>query len=283
METLSDILEQPIKTLIDAHPPVGEILERYGVGCVDCGVGTCLTRDIVAIHNLDPDTEQAMMREVAGAVFPGRTVDIPRREVSDAGETDPSALSPPMRKLMDEHGYIKRWAALIPRLVEGLDLESDGGRERVLAGVAFIRSYADKFHHAKEESILFDFFDASLDILKVMLEDHETARSHVLAVLEALEKRDREAVGSHLMAYAALLNEHIKKEDEILFPWMDRQLTDPQVGRLFARFAEVDRQFGDEPRRHETFIEQLEAEFASAPRHPEAGSARGRMNERTLS
>ena len=29
-----------------------------------------------------------------------------------------------------------------------------------------------------------------------------------------------------------LLTEHIRKEDEILYPWMEQQLSDGQIGRL---------------------------------------------------
>jgi len=37
-----------------------------------------------------------------------------------------------------------------------------------LDGVDFIRSYADKYHHAREEEILFKYFDEDMAILKVM-------------------------------------------------------------------------------------------------------------------
>ncbi len=112
-------------------------------------------------------------------------------------------------------------------------------------GIDFIRSYADKFHHAKEEEILFKYFDENLDILKSMLEDHTKARGHVRALVEAVEKREKKRIIEHLNAYRELLTEHIKKEDEILYPWMDRGLTMKQVGELFSRFDEVDETSGN--------------------------------------
>jgi hemerythrin-like domain-containing protein len=125
-----------------------------------------------------------------------------------------------------------------------------------------VRSYADKFHHAKEEDILFKYFDAELDILKVMHNDHETGRAHVRAVLEAVEKRDRTHFSEHLNGYRDLLTEHIKKEDEILYPWMDRELSDRQIGQLFSQFNETDGTFGDAPIKYENFISKLEEQFA---------------------
>ena len=58
-----------------------------------------------------------------------------------------------------------------------------------------------------------------------------------------------------------LLTEHIRKEDEILYPWMDSQLTTRQVGELFSKFDEIDRQIDIEPDKHERFVDQLRNNF----------------------
>jgi hemerythrin-like domain-containing protein len=63
------------------------------------------------------------------------------------------------------------------------------------------------------------------------------------------------------MAYRQLLSEHIKKEDEILYPWMDRILTTRQIGELFAKFSEVDNQMGFSPEKYEHFVAKLEKQF----------------------
>ena len=117
-----------------------------------------------------------------------------------------------MQKLVNEHTLIKRWVAMIPRVINNLDVESEAGRQLVIDGIEFIRSYADKYHHAKEEEVLFKCFDDGLDIIKAICEDHETARAHVRAMLVALDKRDKKAVSEHLQAYQELLSEHIKKK-----------------------------------------------------------------------
>ncbi len=89
-------------------------------------------------------------------------------------------------------------------------------------------------------------------------EDHEQARSHVKAILEALDGKDRAAVAKHLKAYGDLLSEHIKKEDEILYPWMDKNLSVTQIGELFSKFNETDEQIGYSPAKYEAFINRLE-------------------------
>jgi len=254
---VGNMLNRPIKGLIDEYPQVGRILDEYGIGCVACSVGTCLLKDIVGIHNLAPEAEQKMMTLLAQVIHPDRDIRIPLRERKNA----PAAptYSPPIRKLVEEHNWIKRWAALIPAVLERADVATDEGRALLLAGVDFIRSYADKYHHAKEEDILFKYFDSDLDVVRVMLADHAAARAHVRAVVEGVERRDAATVREHLLAYADLLKEHIEKEDEILYPWMDRQLSDRQVGELYARFAALDEEFGETPRRQERFVQDLAA------------------------
>jgi hemerythrin-like domain-containing protein len=250
--TAEAYLELPIKQVIERFPQVGAILSEYEVGCVDCGLGSCLLRDVVAIHDLSPSDEEALLSRISGVLFPGEDVRLsvpqPRAQTgassvgggpSGRGKGE-SKYSPPLRRLVEEHVLIMRWVHLVPRLLAVIDLDRPEDRELVLGGVDFIRSYADRFHHAKEEDILFKYFDEGMDIIQVMLSDHETARAHVRAVEDAVTARDQATVAEHLRAYADLLTEHIKKEDTILYPWMDRQLSTAQVGDMFARFAEVE-------------------------------------------
>ena len=257
---MEEYLNKSIKEIINQFPEVGNILDQYNIGCAPCSVGSCLLKDIVEIHNLPAEEEQELMARIAKVIYPDREVKIP--EVKRKGEAKPGEIrySPPMQKLVDEHLLIKRLVAMIPEVIDNLDVESEPGRQVIVNSIDFIRSYADKYHHAKEEEILFKYFGEDLDIIKTMLEDHEKVRAHVRAILEALDNRDSEAISEHLNAYRELLSEHIKKEDEILYPWMDRDLSITQVGELFSEFNSRDQEFGDVPQRSEQFINKLEEE-----------------------
>jgi len=242
-KTMTDVLGLYIKDVIRAYPPVGDVLGRSGIGCVACSVGSCLLRDVVGIHNLSGEQEQALYADIARIIFPGQTMDIPKtvRKAAPAGNRK---LAPPLQDLVQEHANIKRVLAQLPTL--GATLRAGLTPElrlSVAQALDFIRQYADRFHHAKEEDILFTFFDAGSDILKVMCAEHEAGRQHVRSASAALEQGDAAGIAASLTAYAALLTEHIRKEDEILYPWMNSQLTDSQVGQLFTKFREVDRQF----------------------------------------
>lgn len=235
-------LHTPIKEIITKFPQVGKILEDYNIGCVPCAQGSCLLKDIVTIHHLPEEQELELMYRIERAMYPGKNIKKPVLKKAARKETPQEIkYSPPIQRLVDEHTLIKKWIGCIPAVIENIDLESESGRQLILDSLDFIRSYADKFHHAKEEEILFDYTDKNSDIIKTMRADHDTARGHVRAMAEAVNTKDKSALITRLCAYKDLLTEHIKKEDEILYPWIDRGLSMPQVGELFARFDEAEK------------------------------------------
>lgn len=252
-------LNTPIKEIISKFPKVGGILEEYEIGCVPCSVGSCLLKDIIEVHNLSEEEEREVMARISKVIYPEKVIPIPKGERKGKARTKEISYSPPMRKLVDEHVLIKRWIALIPEVLEHLDVASPEDLKIITGGADFTRSYADQFHHAKEEDILFKYFDENLDIIKAMLEDHTKARGHVKALIEAVEKKDKKGIVEHLNAYRELLTEHIKKEDEILYPWMDRSLSVKEVGELFSKFNEVDEISGNGvTERSKTFVVRVE-------------------------
>jgi hemerythrin-like domain-containing protein len=252
--SMQTYLNAAIKDVITEFPEVGTILMEYEVGCVTCQVGTCLLKDVVGIHGLSLEAESALMTRIEEAVAPdapSTSAVLPGAQSKDeptvrafSREAIRFKYSPPLKQLVDEHVLIKRLVALVPELLRVVDVNAAEDRRLLVDAVAFIRSYADKFHHAKEEDILFGYFDGSLEIIQAMLADHETARAHVRQLAQAVEQRDSDGVAEQLGAYGELLSAHIKKEDEILYPWMDRELTTAEVGELFSRFAAVDQVAG---------------------------------------
>ncbi len=259
-EGLGEYLNKGIKEIITERPEIEAILDDYEIGCGPCMVGTCLLKDIVEIHALSPSNEREMMERISHTIHPNSNTEAPR-DRRKTSERKAVTFSPPLQKLVDEHKLIKRLIAQIPNIIESLDLETEEERQRVLDGVDFIRSYADRYHHAKEEDLLFKYFDEDTEILKVMYEDHRNARNRVKNIVVGVERRDREAVIENLDAYKELLTDHIRKEDDILYPWMDRNITTTQVGKLFSSFQEVDKGFGDAPKRYVEYMIELEKSF----------------------
>jgi hemerythrin-like domain-containing protein len=237
---MEEYLNTPIKEIITKFPKVGEILEEYNIGCVPCNVGSCLLKDIMEIHNLPETEEHQLLVRTAKVIYPNRQIKIPKIERKKKAGSGEIKYSPPIKRLVDEHVVIEKLVVSIPKVIENLDVGSEEGQQLIRNCVNFIRFYADKYHHAKEEEILFKYFDENLDILKVIHQDHEIARACVRAILEGLDRKDKNAITENLATYYELLTEHMKKEDEILYPWMDRNLSITQIGELFSKFNEVD-------------------------------------------
>ena len=259
---MENIMNKDIRAVIDQCPEVGRILEEYGIGCAPCSVGSCLVSDVVGIHGLDPQTEATVMYKMEKALYPDR--DVPEPKV-DLSKIKPKEInySPAVKNLVDEHVLIKRMLALIPTIADFVENSVTVDKDLILSCVDFIRGYADKFHHMKEEDILFKYVDEQSEIIKIMYEDHDTGRNHVRNVVEGAENGNKAQIKEHLHGYRDLLTQHIKKEDEILYPWIERQMTDNQIGELFQRCSAADASVGEElPKKYEKFIIELEEKFA---------------------
>jgi hemerythrin-like domain-containing protein len=248
-------LQRGIKDVIAEFPRVGEILAAYDIGCTTCMVGTCLLGDVVEIHNLPRETEKELMEKIAQVIDPsGSPVDIkPRPEAPKV-----TSFCPPIRELMEEHRVIEEWLALIPQVTEALAAGNPSAWDWISAGLQFSREYADRYHHAKEENILFDYGTGKQAIVDAMCLEHNMGREHIQGASTAVIKKDVAGAIRHLTAYRELLEAHIQKEDEILYPWIQSELSTHQVGELYARCESVKEEL--DPARyeeHKAFVQAL--------------------------
>jgi len=64
MEFKNRFGEMAIQDVIKDYPEIGEILNRYEIGCVTCKVGICLLKDAVSIHGLSKEDEAKIEHEI---------------------------------------------------------------------------------------------------------------------------------------------------------------------------------------------------------------------------
>jgi len=127
--------------------------------------------------------------------------------------------------------------------------------------VHFIRSYADGFHHVKEEDILFKTMLNNMDNMHcnpipVMLHEHDEGREYVKGMEDALNKGNKEALIENAKGYCYLLQSHIQKEDNILYPMAEQALDDLQKEQVEKSYNSVNQ--GDFLKGDiQTFIEGL--------------------------
>jgi len=137
--------------------------------------------------------------------------------------------------MVEEHRLILRMIALVEKNAEKTERGEYKNWRFFLDAVAFIRNYADRFHHAKEEDVLFTALVKSgmpekQSPIEAMLMEHDAGRAHVrgmeAAARRALNGDESEipALLEHAQGYAELLRGHIDKEDTILYPLAERVL-----------------------------------------------------------
>ena len=155
--------------------------------------------------------------------------------------------------LMVEHRLIERMSDLIKSALGQIESERKVDPVFVDTAVDFIRTYADRTHHGKEEDILFrdlDGKDLSADDRRLMdelIEDHAFGRSTTKALVDA-NNRYRGGDASALADIAEKLRtlvdfypKHIEKEDKAFFPASRAYFTDEEERAMLAEFREFDR------------------------------------------
>jgi hemerythrin-like domain-containing protein len=171
---------------------------------------------------------------------------------------------------MIEHRLIERMIAVI-RNVLG-QIESTGKVDPVLVDTAvdFIRTYADRTHHGKEEAILFrDLGKRNLStedqrIMHELIEEHIFGRQTTKALVEAntrYRNGDESALADiiwNLHTLVGFYPKHIEKEDKVFFPASKSYFTNEEDQAMLAEFWELDRKMIHE--KYRSLVERLEAD-----------------------
>jgi hemerythrin-like domain-containing protein len=154
-------------------------------------------------------------------------------------------MSDAMKHLMKEHESILRVVGNAEKAC--LELEGGGGLDKEFFEklIDFVRNYADKFHHAKEEDILFvelgkPGVEMHCDPVKQMLVEHDEGRAFIRALEEGVGDEDVKKVISNARGYFDLIRNHIAKEDEVLYVMADDVLSKDVLDKMYDEFVEVD-------------------------------------------
>ncbi|MHB0885887.1 MAG: hemerythrin domain-containing protein [Bacillota bacterium] len=149
--------------------------------------------------------------------------------------------------LKHEHRVIELVLGAIDREARKADQGEPVDPSFFAQAIEFIRTFADRCHHGKEEGILFKAMaEKGVPVqggpIGVMLGDHEEGRRFVRAAREALDHNDLRAVAENLMKYTALLRQHIMKEDNVLYPMAEQVMSPDEMDDLVKRFETVERE-----------------------------------------
>ena len=167
--------------------------------------------------------------------------------------------------LMIEHRLIERMISLIKDTLVQMESTHTVDPVFVDTAVDFIRMYADRTHHGKEEDILFrDLRKRPLSaddqrVMEELMDEHRFGRETTKALVEA-NTRYRNGEGTALGDIADKLQtlvefypKHIQKEDQIFFPASRAYFTDEEDQAMLAEFWEFDRRMI-----HEKYLSVIE-------------------------
>lgn len=176
----------------------------------------------------------------------------------------------PIGQLMTEHRLIEKMLVVLEKQVSKAEAAKNVEPVFIDTVVDFIRTYADKTHHAKEEEILFrDIAKKALSrevrtILHELIDEHNYARKTVRELIEAKESYRREGGDSlatvleKLKALVIFYRGHIDKEDNVFFPACLEYLSTEEEYVMLHEFWESDRKMIHE--KYTSVVMQLESE-----------------------
>ena len=140
----------------------------------------------------------------------------------------------PVQDLKEEHGGIIVMLNIMKKVATKLKNREEVKKEHLEKIVEFLRNFADKCHHGKEESILFPEVVknvSNLVLVNELLGEHKTGRDYIRGIDESLKyydmgNPDAYHIATNMEGYILLLTQHIKKESKLLFPIVDKQIPD---------------------------------------------------------
>jgi len=135
--------------------------------------------------------------------------------------------------LVVEHDHILKMIAITRQILANKSTLNIDHVEQI---IDFIKSFADKYHHLKEEDVLFIEMEKQgmrreNSPIAVMLHEHEQGRSYIKMAEEGIvewKSGNRSAlnqISDNLLNYCTLLTNHIDKENRILYPMAEQMLT----------------------------------------------------------
>jgi len=155
--------------------------------------------------------------------------------------------------LMIEHRLIERMLKIASDVHEKIKLTRSVDPAVIDIIVDFIRTYADRTHHGKEEDIMFrdlenkPLSDDDRRIMNELVEEHKFARAATRALVEANnryragDKFALTVISEKLHALVEFYPVHIEKEDKVFFPAVRAYMTDEEDQAMLAEFWEFDR------------------------------------------
>ena len=171
--------------------------------------------------------------------------------------------------MVHEHTFIKRMLVVARKFSLKIYNHEEVDFEDLNKIIDFVRNYADKHHHGKEEAMLFNKMVEEIGttaeklVNSGMLVEHDLGR----LFMQSLDKAIIEVKGgnkdayidiiANLIGYADLLNRHIDKEDGVVYKFAERKLSKETLEKLQQECEAFEKEQSDK-KIQEKYIKLLE-------------------------
>ena len=157
-----------------------------------------------------------------------------------------------IKELITEHEAVRMTLRILNRISEEIDKTAKiPNPEHLKQLFEFFSVFVDKCHHGKEEELLFPAMEVVGISRKggpigVMLNEHQKGRDLVAKMKRALSQYLNGDTGAvqklkgSADEYIALLNLHIEKENNVLFPMSEQHLSENKLAELKKGFDKLE-------------------------------------------
>ncbi|MEA4825291.1 MAG: hemerythrin domain-containing protein [Clostridium sp.] len=154
--------------------------------------------------------------------------------------------------MVEEHKNIERMLQVIRKMCIKVLNNDNVNYNDFYRVIDFVRNYADKHHHSKEETILFGKLSAGENnhIGKVsvegMLVEHDLGRLYMMnleAALKKYENGDKDSrvdIIANAIGYTDLLKRHIFKENNALYKFARKTLSEKDLQDINEKCSKVE-------------------------------------------
>lgn len=155
------------------------------------------------------------------------------------------------QELRAEHDGILMMLRILDRICSRMDSGNSMDLKHLEGIVEFLRVFADRCHHGKEEDILFPAMEKAGiprqgGPIGQMLHEHDRGRGCIQRMSDALEKMQggdegpRSSFCEAAREYSDLLKNHISKENEVLFPMAEKHLPQGSLEGMTEDFEKIE-------------------------------------------
>jgi hemerythrin-like domain-containing protein len=180
----------------------------------------------------------------------------------------------PTEDLINEHKAIKVMLSIMSKIAEDIKANKEFYIKDVEQIVDFLQTFADKCHHGKEETSLFPALvlagiPKENGPIGVMLHEHTLGRGYIKEISNSVEncKTDKtcssELIAANLTNYVNLLQNHILKEENVLFPMANKALSEQKQKEISEQFEKIEEEVvghGVHEKYHE-LLNQLKSKY----------------------